>query len=169
MTQQTAETKVPSDIEVSKIPDENGIIESPTEPVKNRKLYWLNTTNKKIYILIKNQYIELKKTTDVVYGQEFETGFTKEGRIEYGKIIDVGEIPNATSKLIPHKIQNLYRYTFFDGYTTNSWPVKMVCSKSQYGDIVIKIEGDNIRITTDSSSWAEAWYMGLVELHYLKN
>jgi hypothetical protein len=47
--------------------------------------------------------------------------------------------------------------------------MKMVWSKSQYGDIVIRIEGDNIRITTDSPSWAEANYKGYVELHYLKN
>ena len=92
-----------------------------------------------------------------------------DGKVEYGKIVDVGVIPNATNKTIAHNISNVFRYTFVEGYTTNAWPMKMVWSKSQYGDIVIRIEGDNIRITTDSPSWAEANYKGYVELHYLKN
>lgn len=55
-----------------------------------------------------------------------------DGRKEYGKIIDVGVIPNSTSKAIAHGITNLIRYTFIEGYTTNSWPMKMVWSKAQY-------------------------------------
>ena len=76
MTQQTAETKVPSDIEVSKIPDENGIIESPTEPVKNRKLYWLNTTNKKIYIYKKkNRKLILQIRARIFFGLQEKIDF----------------------------------------------------------------------------------------------
>lgn len=41
---------------MSLIPEPNGIIESATEPIKNRRKYWLNTTNGKIYILENNTY-----------------------------------------------------------------------------------------------------------------
>ncbi len=41
---------------MSKIPDENGVIESAVEPVKNRKKYWLNTTTNKMYILNNGTY-----------------------------------------------------------------------------------------------------------------
>lgn len=80
----------------------------------------------------------------------------------------MGVIPNATSKTIAHNISNLFRYTLIDGYTTNAWPKKMVANKAQYGDIVLTVEGNNIRVATDSPSWAEANYQGFVELHYLK-
>ena len=38
------------------IPNFDGVIESPVEPVKNRRRYWLNTTNNEIYILENKKY-----------------------------------------------------------------------------------------------------------------
>lgn len=47
------------------IPDENGVIESAVEPVKNRKLYWLNTINDKMYILKNGEYEELANAEEL--------------------------------------------------------------------------------------------------------
>lgn len=41
---------------MAKIPEQDGVITSPIEPTKNRRRYWYNSTNNKMYILENGQY-----------------------------------------------------------------------------------------------------------------
>lgn len=51
---------------MSLIPNEDGVIESATEPIKNRRRYWLNTTNNKMYVLKDGQYVLLGDDTEII-------------------------------------------------------------------------------------------------------
>lgn len=77
--------------------NKDGVITSPTEPTKNRRLYWYNSTNNKIYKLVNNQYKEIKKEINIITGEEFETLFTRNGKTVYGKEINCGPGPDAVS------------------------------------------------------------------------
>lgn len=79
----------------------DGIIESATEPVKNRRKYWFNSTNKKMYELdTEGKYQELKQTIDIQLGVEYETGRVIGGKKEYAKRIRCGDLPNNNSLVI---------------------------------------------------------------------
>lgn len=102
------------------IPEFEGVITSPTEPTKNRRRYWYNSTNNKMYILENNQYKEIKKEINVTTGVEFETNFTRNGKRVYGKEYDCGKCPgpNTNTKSIPTGLTNV-TYLFLIGMARN--------------------------------------------------
>ena len=75
--------------------DKNGVIKSPVKPVKNRRKYWLNTTENEMYILENDEYIKLNKAINIVPGVEFKTGRLINGKEEWCKRINTGVLPNA--------------------------------------------------------------------------
>lgn len=72
----------------------DGVIESPVEPVKNRRKYWLNTTTNQMNVLKNNKYELLNKPINVVPGVEFKTGKLENGKEEWCKRINTGALPN---------------------------------------------------------------------------
>ncbi len=105
----------------------------------------------------------------ITTGVEFETGRIIDGKKEYGKILAIGTIPSATSQTYATGITNFYRYTHISGYTSNVWADIMTHQKINDNSIVLTMEGENIKVTTYTSSLANAGYQGYIELHYLKN
>lgn len=93
-----------------------------------------------------------------------------DGKKEYGKILDLGIVPSNSQKIYTTGISlaELDRYTFIHGYTSSTWAIKMVQQKIDENSIVLTLAGKDIKITTYSTSYADANYKAYVELHYLK-
>ncbi len=101
--------------------DKDGIIKSASEPQKNRRKYWYDTTNNKMYILEDGKYLKLNKPINVVTGSEFKTGKLRNGKEEWCKVISCGALPNAGQNIVNigfnvkenpiHKIEGIARNT----------------------------------------------------------
>ena len=119
--------------------------------------------------MIFKRYIEKLKITT---GKEFTTGRIIDGKVEYGKIINVGNLPNATTKNINTGISNLKDLTF-----------GIVSITSGAGSLYISNLGSTVSLST-----AKVMYFGvsgtvifiqtnadessskaIVEIHYTKN
>lgn len=109
---------------------------------------------------IHNQYI----TT----GEEFDNFREIGGYHEYGRIYYINSLPSNSSITFNTGITNFDRYTYIEGYTSNSWGIKMVPQKIDDNSIVLHPEGSAMRITTYTDAYANAGYNAIVELHYTK-
>ena len=118
---------------------------------------------------VKNIVEELLNKQKIVNGVEFETGRIIDGKVEYGKILNIGVVPSATSNTYATGITNFDRYTYLEGYTDKSWGVRMTPEKINESSIVLNQEGANLKVTTYVSSYANADYKGYIEMHYIKN
>lgn len=118
---------------------------------------------------VKNIVEELLNKQKIVNGVEFETGRIIDGKVEYGKILNIGVVPSATSKTYATGITNFDRYTYLEGYTDKSWGVRMTPEKINESSIVLNQEGANLKVTTYVSSYANADYKGYIEMHYIKS
>lgn len=92
-----------------------------------------------------------------------------DGKVEYGKILYLPSLPSASSMLVNTDITNFLRYTYVEGYTSNSWGTKMSTAKIDENSIVLHQEGEKIRVTTYRDTYTNANYNAIIELHYLKN
>lgn len=116
---------------------------------------------------------EWKATSqNITTGTEFETGRIIDGKKEYAKRIDIGALPNATSKTVSHGL-NLSNIKFTasptgvasqsSGYTI---PIPSISTSAQSWNVALLVEPTTIKITTVQDYSA---YTGNVELKYTKN
>lgn len=124
------------------------------------------------YIKIKKLLKNKQEKINIVTGIEFETGRTIDGKKEYGKRIDVGQLPNATAKEIETGLENV-SFTYISGIAIYEYgvsiPIPLVekATDSQY-NIGLKITnyGQTIRISCDKD---QNVFTGYVTLYYTKN
>lgn len=153
--------------------DKNGVIASENKPIKNRRKYWLNTTNNEMYQLVDNQYIKLTKSTNIVIGQEVETGLLVEGKVEYRKRIDCGVLPNNTSLVVNTGLSNVTFTRKPEGFAqltageSNTMPLPYIDPRDATASISLSIISEYriaIVTTQDRSS-----LMGIIDVFYTKN
>lgn len=98
-------------------------------------------------------------------GTEFETGKVIDGKKEYGKRIDFGYLPNASSKVVAHGLRNV-TYTGIKGVTTNGLPLPLGHPAATSYNILLQVNSSNVQVVTgtDRSS-----YYAYVTLYYTKN
>lgn len=104
---------------------------------------------------------------NIVTGTPFETGRTIDGKIEYGKRINFGSLPNATSKSVALGITNFeltdMKIKISDGYTQTMLPFVTTTASST---ISSKIDGNNLTITTYSD---RSQFTAVATVYYLKS
>ena len=92
-----------------------------------------------------------------------------DGRAIYKKTVDIGTLPNATTKEVAHGITNLANVIKFEGWTYNSaqyFPLPYV-STTAVNSMAVMVRGANIRIITgiDRSDYTTSY----VTLYYTKS
>lgn len=104
---------------------------------------------------------------NIVTGTPFETGRTIDGKIEYGKRINFGSLPNATSKSVALGITNFeltdMKIKISDGYTQIMLPFVTTTASST---ISSKIDGNNLTITTYSD---RSQFTAVATVYYLQS
>lgn len=112
-----------------------------------------------------------KKKINITTGVEFETGRIIDGKIEYGKKINIGNLPNTSDKTIAHNCGDV---TFTDtncqfSNSTGAVQFSMKCfgrSPSDTTSIYVYCSKTNIYISTAGDS---SGYSGYITLTYIKN
>ena len=109
--------------------------------------------------------VENALITNITTGTEFETGRVIDGKKEYGKRIDFGYLPNASSKLVAHGLSNV-TYTGLEGITTNGIPLPLGHPSGTSYNILLQINSNSVQVVTgtDRSS-----YYAYITLYYTKN
>ena len=90
-----------------------------------------------------------------------------DGSALYEKTVDIGALPNATSKFVSHEITNLDKVVSFEGFASNGTvrlPLPYVGMASTDG-VQVYANATKIVITTGGNSTA---YSGYVTLRYTK-
>ena len=109
----------------------------------------------------------------IVTTTEFKTGKIIDGKEEYGKLINLGNLPNASTKNVPHGINNFTTACnitkiegFAQGDNTSCFPLPYSSPSDLTSCIGIIITNSNISVVTgnDRSSLT-----GHVTLYYTKN
>lgn len=153
--------------------DKNGVIVSPTEPVKNRRKYWLNTTENEMHQLVDGKYKKLEKSINIGVGQEVETGKTVNGKVEYQKRINVGTLPNNTSLVVSTGLSNIQWTRPLEGFAqsktsqANVMPLPYIDPRDATASISLSLISEyRIAIVTcqDRSS-----FYGIIDVFYTKD
>lgn len=119
-------------------------------------------------------WTEWKQTNiPIVTTTEFKTGKIIDGKEEYGKLINLGNLPNASTKNVPHGIKNFTTACnitkiegFAQGDNTSCFPLPYSSPSELTSCIGIIFTNSNISVVTgnDRSSLT-----GHVTLYYTKN
>lgn len=115
------------------------------------------------YNKTKNKQDKLNITT----GTEYETGRIIDGKKEYGKRINCGKLPDASTTTINTNLGNVNFLDYKGIAILNQYSYKMVAGKISNYSISLAIENSQIKITTYISAYKE--YTAYVELFYTKN
>lgn len=143
---------------------EQGSTATEYEEYIEKKIYCKNDNG--VYI----PFVPENKPINITTGVEFETGRIIDGKKEYGKRIDCGNLPNATEKIIAHGV-SFSQITRFEGLAVgygssyiplpyaetnenSSYNVKLVINENY---IVVKSEKD------------QSVFHGYVTMYYTKN
>ena len=121
------------------------------------------------YNKIKELINKKQNILNITTGTEYETGRIIDGKKEYGKRIDLGTLPNATSKSVAHGISRATKILGYKAFANNAngvfggVPLPHV-SLNNY--IELQITSTNVFI---SSSINASIFTGVIEIYYLKN
>lgn len=106
---------------------------------------------------------------NITIGTEYATGKIIDGKKEYAKIIDLGTLPNATSKSVAHGISGATKILGYKAFANNlngvfgGVPLPHVTLNNY---IELQITSTNVFI---SSSFNASIFTGVIEIYYLKN
>lgn len=110
---------------------------------------------------------ENKNIIGITTGTEYETGRIIDGKKEYGKRINCGNMPDTSTISISTGLGNV-TYTDYKGVVTfNQYCYKMDDRKINEYSVTLTIENNQIKITTYRDSYTE--HVGYVEIFYTKN
>lgn len=103
---------------------------------------------------------------------EIETGEWIDGKPVYKKTVDVGSLPNASTKAVDHGISNLDRVVSITGTATTTGkrtiPLPYNTGSTNYAQCIgVEIYPTYIRINTLSAD--RSGFTGYVTIHYTKN
>lgn len=114
---------------------------------------------------------EWKATSqNITTGTEYETGRVIDGKKEYGKFINFGNLGNATNKTVAHGLTNV-TFTKIVAHATNGnvsfdTPYGYALSDSNGVSVSCNVQGSYVQVTTNSD---RTGYTAVIELNYLKN
>lgn len=109
-----------------------------------------------------------KKSTYITTGKEFVTGRIVDGKIEYGKRVNLGILPNTTSKSVAHGIANGFQVTHVEAWATNvnnvfgGIPLPYIVG-TRYNEL--QITSTNVFI---SNNYDASAFNGYVTIYYTK-
>lgn len=114
--------------------------------------------------------VNVVDTINIVTGQEYETGRVIDGKKEYGKRINVGTLPNNTTKEVDIDLTNIVFTKAFEAIAYKSGAaiiLPLVSATAISSNVYIAILNNKITITTkaDYSSYTNCF----VEIFYSKN
>lgn len=110
----------------------------------------------------------LNKKLNITTGVEFETRRIIDGKKEYGKRINCGNMPDSNTIKVNTGLSNV-AYQDFKGIVidaTSDYSYKMDTKKINDYSILLQLLGNQINITTYRSSYSAC--VGYVEVYYLK-
>ena len=105
--------------------------------------------------------------TNITTGTEFETGRIIDGRKEYGKIINIGKLPNASTKEIEFSVEGLRNIRFSGQARAGTYIINFVPQKMNDSSIVLSMATNKLSITTYTGNYTN--YEGEIEVYYTKN
>lgn len=85
-----------------------------------------------IFELVDGNYKEINKKVNIMTEIEFDTNFTRNGKVVYGKEINFGALPNNTTKQVEHGISDNFKL------------IKMQCSFENSQGVKISFDSDGI-------------------------
>lgn len=100
---------------------------------------------------------------NITVGGEFKTGRTIGGKEEYGKRINIGALPNATTKNVRHGLQNV-TFTGYEGITSAGYKLPFTSTSVNYNIQVLAGISDIVIKTVEDYSTQT----GFVILYYTK-
>lgn len=114
--------------------------------------------------------LAIETSNAITTGTEFETGRIIDGKKEYGKFINFGNLGNATNKTVAHGLTNV-TFTKIVAHATNGnvsfdTPYGYALSDSNGVSVSCNVQGSYIQVTTNSD---RTGYTAVIELNYLKN
>lgn len=115
---------------------------------------------------------EIRKTENIVTGEEFETGRIIDGKVEYGKRIECGDLPDGSGvKTIEHGITN-FMITKIEAYAYSSaygrWMTLPLVENGASSAYNVSFNVDTSKITLNSDN-SQNHYVGYVTIYYTKN
>lgn len=116
--------------------------------------------------LLKIAMIPLEKQirNNIAIGVEFETGRIINGKKEFGKMINCGNLPNATSKVVETGLLGI-KITKIEGVTSKGYPLPFINFAQNYS-IQIYCYGSGIEIKTATDYSKQT---AVITLYYTKN
>lgn len=126
----------------------------------------LTTTNKTSLVSAINEVNN--KKINIITGTEYATSEYIDDKQVYRKRINIGALPNATSKTVEHGLSNIRFVKMPQGYATNSNGLCLALpfsNPTSTNNVSLSVNSSNILISagTDRSN-----YSGYVELYYTK-
>lgn len=109
----------------------------------------------------------ISKAQKITTGTEFETGRIIDGRKEYGKIINIGKLPNASTKEIAFSVEGLRNIRFSGQARAGTYIINFVPQKINDSSIVLSMNNNKLFVTTYTSNYIN--YEGEIEVYYTKN
>lgn len=122
---------------------------------------------------LKERIEKLEHPINVMEGQEVETGKTVNGKIEYQKRINVGDLPNNSSLVVSTGLSNVQWTRKPEGFAqnktsqVNAMPLPYIDPRDTSASISLSIISEYriaIVATQDRSS-----FYGIVDVFYVKN
>lgn len=153
--------------------DKDGVIVSATEPVKNRRKFWLKNTTNEMYQLVNGEYVKLNKPINVVTGQEVKTGKLIDGTVEYQKRINIGDLPNNSSLVIETGLSNVHWTREPKGHAlsktgqSNNMPLPYIDPRDVTASVSLSVIS-NYKIAIVTQQDRSSFY-GIVDLFYAKD
>jgi hypothetical protein len=113
-----------------------------------------------------------EKTINITTGVEFETGRIIDGKVEYGKRIDCGALPDGTGlRTIAHRITN-FMVTKIEAYAYSSaygrWMTLPLVENGESSAYNVSFNIDTTNITLNSDKTQEH-YTACITIYYIKN
>lgn len=109
-------------------------------------------------------------TQNITTGTEYETGRLIDGKKEYGKRINCGNLPNAQAKYVQTGLENITLTRAIDGVMLNSGSQRGLPAPSvtSANTIMVYLNGTGTTLTINTQfNWSS--YTAYVELFYVKN
>ena len=107
---------------------------------------------------------------NITTGTEYETGRIIDGKKEYGKRINCGNLPNAQAKYVQTGLENITLTRAIEGVMLNSGSQRGLPAPSvtAANTIMIYLNGTGTALTINTQfNWSS--YTAYVELFYTKN
>lgn len=108
---------------------------------------------------------------DLEAGVEVESGRTIDGSASYFMLVDLGAMPNATTKTVAHSIADTFRAVEINGAfrnpsTNDNRPLPYVSQSFATSQIAVIVDATNVNLITNANF--SAFTQGYLVIEYIK-